>query len=422
MYNIHSHYENIFSFLKTQSKDPVLLHFFPFGSIEYENLEIMHCNGSGSPNSPLVLCFDQEPITNHLINIIQKVRADWGLGKKIILLNTENNSLIKKQILSDLDIIDCYYFFHIFAASDWYRGYQYCNDIISPEKRKINKKYITFNRITGSSRAYRSLFISNLHKYNLLDFGHVSYSDHCPVHGGYKENLMELIEKHNVSPKIVYEAVQHLKHINFPLRIDNKSFEYIPNGSQTIDALPEMMESFLHVVTETCFWEQKQHLTEKIFKPIVAKQPFLLLGCANNLSYIREYGFKTFDKWWDESYDSIEDPIERINAVTEIIRKISTLSNSKLESLLEEMKLVLDYNYNLFFSKEFVDNAWQELNKNIEQSIFKRQWRNEKKLVQTFAENYEKIRENYKQIVYNERSWQDLQSNLNVNMDSINIG
>jgi hypothetical protein len=129
------------------------------------------------------------------------------------------------------------------------------------------------------------------------------------------------------------------------------------------------MESFLHVVTETCFWEQKKHLTEKIFKPIVARQPFVLLGCPNNLAYLKSYGFKTFDAWWDESYDQIEDPVERIKAVVQIIYHIRRISNEKLEDMLKEMNDILEYNYQLFYSKEFINNAWQELETNLTQAI-----------------------------------------------------
>ena len=36
------------------------------------------------------------------------------------------------------------------------------------------------------------------------------------------------------------------------------------------------------------------HLTEKIFKPIVNKQPFMLLAAPDNLAYLKSYGFKTY--------------------------------------------------------------------------------------------------------------------------------
>lgn len=366
MYNIHSHYENIFSLLKTLVKDPVVLYFFPFGATNYQNIEHLHCNGDGT--SPVFLCYDQEPITDYVHTTFQKIREQYQYPRPVILLNTESNSITKK-LLEVYKFSDCYYFFHIFAAADWYRGYQYHSGLIEPKKRKITKKYITFNRITGNSRAYRSLFVAKLHQKNLINKGHVSYSDTCPEHGHYSTTIFDLIEKHNVPYEVVNDAKLLLDQIKFPLRIDFKEENMIPNSSQILNAIPEMMESFLHVVTETCFWETKNHLTEKIFKPIVARQPFVLLGCANNLKYLKSYGFKTFDAWWDESYDAIQDPLLRLEAITNIIEDICRLPDEDLEGMLQGMQYVLDYNYNLFYSREFIDRAWNELEHNLKESI-----------------------------------------------------
>lgn len=343
------------------------MHFFPFGSINYENIEQLHCNEKGQ-SGPLFLCFDQEPITKYLHNTITKVVQEWGYGKKIILMNTEKNSSIKNSIMQNNRIIDCYYFFHIFAALDWYRGYQFNAEITDPATRNIYKKYITFNRITGDSRSYRSLFVAKLAELNLIEYGNISYSDICPVHGDYITNLNSLSKQRMINHSIIDNAIHNLQKIKFPLRLDDNA-DFIMNGSQTIDPMNKIMESFLHVVTETCFWDTKQHLTEKIFKPIVCKQPFVLLGCTNNLQYFKSYGFKTFDKWWDESYDQIADPIKRIHVVVNIINHICSLSNTELEKMLVEMKEVLDFNYDLFYSKQFILDAWKEVQNNMQSAV-----------------------------------------------------
>lgn len=383
----------------------------------------MHCNGNGKKDSPLFLCFDQEPITKNLNSLIEQIIDDWGQGKRIVLVNTENNSVIKNQILSKYNVIDCNYFFHIFAASDWYRGYQYCSDIIDPMQRHIKKKYITFNRITGHSRAYRSLFIAYLHENKLLKYGHVSYSDICPVHGDYKSNLCSLKDLHNVDNKIINSAIQNISQIEFPLRIDNEELQFIPNGSQTIDALPQLMESFLYIVTETCFWENKHHLTEKIFRPIITKHPFVLLGCADNLRYLKKYGFKTFENWWDESYDQIDDPIERMKAVVNIITQLSKLNNLQLEKMLKEMKPVLDYNFELFYSSSFIKNAWQELNTNLQNAT-----RQATKIKlpgepSDYILNMTKTdKTKYRYNPFNELSWLELQANIaKIQTSNVNI-
>jgi hypothetical protein len=368
MYNIHSHYENVLAYLNTIVTQPTLIYLHPFGSTQPENIEALQNEGFG----PLIIAYDQEPLdyeyNQSLFNYIRRnFKDDHGKPRPTILLTTEKRSDQKNKILNEFNYIDSNYFFHAFAAADWYRSYQYCEAITSPRKRQIKKKYIAFNRITGNSRVYRSFFVAELSKQNLLNNGHVSYSDVCPVHGSYSENLNYAIKKYNVSEEYAVEAKSSLDTIKSSLRIDKEGS--IPNGSQTLGPITELMESFLHVVTETCFWDNRTHLTEKIFKPIVAKQPFLLLGCTKNLSYLKSYGFKTFDSWWDESYDQIDNPINRIQAVVSIIKDICNTPNDELERMLQGMNYVLDHNYNLFYSKDFIDNVWNEMTANLQSAI-----------------------------------------------------
>lgn len=333
---------------------------------------MMHSNGNCT--SPVLFCFDQEPITPDFENLINQLIDHWSKYRNIIILNTEPDSQIKTSIIEKLKLqsyrlFDCNYFFHIFAAADWYRSYYYHSGIIPPQERKINKKFITFNRITGNSRAYRGIFVAQLIKRNLLNHGHVSFSHICPEHGSYSESSLDLITKHGVDSDLIYDTIKTLNSIEYNLRIDHVDEPFILNGSQTIDCLPQLMETFVNIVTETCFWEDKKHLTEKIFKPIVTKHPFILLGCCNNLKYLKSYGFKTFDKWWDESYDDIQDPIQRLMAVTRIVEEICSRDTETLEKMLCEMQSVLDYNFNLFYSKSFLDTAWNELTENLRNTI-----------------------------------------------------
>jgi hypothetical protein len=358
MYNIHSHYENIAAL----HPDCTVVYLHPFGSTQIENIEQLNSN-----SGPVIFCYDQEPLLADYNSPLFQHIKDTYAGRTIVLLNTERTSHEKNKILEKFGFIDCNYFFHAFAAADWYRGYQYRNTLSSPSHRTIKKKYITFNRLTGSARSYRSFLVAELARNNILDQGYVSYSDVCPEHGHYEHNILATYKERGVSADYIIHARYALDRINYPLRIDNKGT--IPNGSHSIGPIPQLTESFLHVVTETCYWEGKTHLTEKIFKPIVARQPFVLLGCTFNLKYLRSYGFKTFDSWWDESYDVIVDPIDRLQAVVKIINEISSMSDTDLELMLQGMQHVLEYNYNLFYSQEFIDQAWSELTENLERIL-----------------------------------------------------
>ena len=113
----------------------------------------------------------------------------------------------------------------------------------------------------------------------------------------------------------------------------------------------------------------------------------LLAGCGN-LAYLREYGFKTFGDYWDESYDTIEDPTNRIAAVIDQLEKISNLSHSQQQSMRRDMQQIVAYNFDhLFFNLRPYVVA--ELTNNISQAL----------KLQDIAYDPADLRELYRQLV-----------------------
>lgn len=373
MYNLPIHYENIFRFLHTIIAEPRAIYLYPFGATQPENIEILRhstffenkiltsVTKAVYPASPLFIFYDQEPL-NFIYNkpLFDYIKENF-MGP-FILVSTERDSEEKNKICEHYGFANLDYFFHIFAAHDWFRGSEFL-DAPAPPDRELKKSYITFNRLTSNERIYRSLFVNELYKNDLLQHGHVSFSKDCPDGGNYIENLHKGVYTLNVKSQLIVEACANLETLP-ELRIDFKN-EDIPNRSMVLSPLPELMESFIFVVTETCYWQKKTHLTEKIFKPIVLRMPFLLLGCANNLAYLRDYGFKTFGDYWDESYDSIEDPILRLEAVTKILKDISQLTPAEQKAMLIDMQPILDHNCDLFNNPALIRKEWKYLKDSI---------------------------------------------------------
>jgi hypothetical protein len=133
----------------------------------------------------------------------------------------------------------------------------------------------------------------------------------------------------------------------------------IDNGANTNDTRYQfgtIQNGFLYVCTETVFDYPCTFLSEKSFKGITAKRPFVIFGAAGSLSTLRDLGFKTFSKWWDESYDSDPDPDTRFMAAFEIVETINSMSIDTLKQLCIDMQDVLEYNSyyykNTFFKSE----------------------------------------------------------------------
>lgn len=110
-------------------------------------------------------------------------------------------------------------------------------------------------------------------------------------------------------------------------------------------------QAFLYVVTETIYNYPQSFFSEKTFKPMVSKRPFVIVGPPGCLAKLKSLGFKTFDLFWDESYDQIEDNDKRILAVVNIIKSISNRSIEDLQNLCIEMQDVLNFNFDYFVNE-----------------------------------------------------------------------
>lgn len=388
MYNIHNHYYNIYKFSKSINTYISLLYLHPFGATQSENLEVLGDPHPGDEydipliseplarHGPVLICYDQEPLipgfNRDLFKFVSdnlKVNQLHLNDRRGILISTERDSDAKDQLINEFGLIDCNYFHHAFTAADWYRGYKYLHDLLPVKDRKLSKKFITFNRITSNARVYRSLLVNELISHGILNQGNVSFSINCPDGAKFDDELRKNCAAYKIPASLVTETISNINGANNVFRIDFVDTEYIPNSSFEINAIPENMESFLHIVTETCYWGRKKHLTEKIFKPIVMRQPFVLVGCAHNLEYLKSYGFKTFDRWWDESYDQIEDDIERMHAIGKVLADICKNDLDTLTMMLHDMDEVLEHNYQRFYSPEFLEDCWKELTDQLKVAV-----------------------------------------------------
>jgi hypothetical protein len=99
----------------------------------------------------------------------------------------------------------------------------------------------------------------------------------------------------------------------------------------------------------------------------------MLAAAPGNLAYLKSYGFKTFDRWIDESYDTIQDPDLRLQAIVDQTQRLCAMSNSELQQMHQEMQPVLEYNFDHLWGN-FRHRIVNELVDNFERSI--RLWNN----------------------------------------------
>ncbi len=119
---------------------------------------------------------------------------------------------------------------------------------------------------------------------------------------------------------------------------------------QQWENLSVIAKSFVNLVTETRFASPMPCFNEKTLKPIIVHKPFILLAPPGTLALLKKLGIKTFDRWWDESYDNITDHVKRFEAVYNICLDILNKPNSELEIILSEMSDVLNHNFKVLKS------------------------------------------------------------------------
>ena len=128
-----------------------------------------------------------------------------------------------------------------------------------------------------------------------------------------------------------------------PLRFDEFDCYPILNDS-SVQLENQYRQIFVDIACETYFSGNTFFITEKTLRPMTYRRPFILQGPRHFLKNLKQLGFQTFDRWWDESYDQDSWEYKHI-AITDLMNTISQWSLDKLQTVYSEMSEVLEINY-----------------------------------------------------------------------------
>lgn len=121
------------------------------------------------------------------------------------------------------------------------------------------------------------------------------------------------------------------------------------------------LDTYIHILSETNFYETGLYLSEKTWKPIGHLQPFIMINKPGALKEIHNLGFKTFSPFINEEYDNIEDDSERMEFIYAEIMRLNSLSIEEIHNWYKTIWDILIYNRNLLF--DYADKKdWMEHN------------------------------------------------------------
>ena len=217
---------------------------------------------------------------------------------------------------------------------------QYSNNcsIVKEENVDLDKirpkKFLMFNRRLRPHRIYSICHFDDL---NILDQFLISYD-------------ISKLQMYDLTHDNVEMHIEDKKHQDFLIKQFNKLLKENPKQTIDYDDLENVwgfnfetkepyLNSYIHITSETNFFEIGGYFSEKTWKPMGHLQPFIFLGPAYGLKEIKKLGFKTFSPYICEDYDNELDPENRFNM---IIQEIERLSKIPIEEIHEWYKSIYE--------------------------------------------------------------------------------
>jgi hypothetical protein len=364
--------DRLYHFIQTLAEtiygDSVIIYrFYPHGTKNIENLNPLGpCGWFERTLYPQIYCHDQEPLNHsYYCENIKNLDSDWRqLEQSIIKRPTKNlnynanTSVFKKTLLlisekrsGDLEkyqqfdnMIPVYYWNHAFLSRDWFRYSQHETFL-----KNSQRTFLIYNRAWSGSREYRLKFMDLLIDNKLIQHCQTSFNTVDPESQQHYSNYSFV--------NLQWKPCHTLENFLSPTQASSaSSADFETNDYNVTD---------IEVVLETLFDDHRIYLTEKTLRPMACGQPFILASTPGVLEYVRSYGFKTFDSVWDESYDQITDPGQRMQYIVDLMKQISCWDNNTRSIKLQQARNIADYNRQWFFSDDF----WKLINNELETNL-----------------------------------------------------
>ncbi len=250
--------------------------------------------------------------------------------------------------------------------------------ILNSEKQNFNFEFICLNRfatninvqVHGYKKSLLDIFWNSKNYYRQFHFN--CFNNTVKEH---RIDILRFMCDTNLTEKGIVSwfaggdaDLNLLKDIKFSEKEKSfigKSHDLKVVGQQDYLNFIPYFNSYFSVITESNWYIhdgkplQKIHITEKTFKAFVTMSPFLIIGCQYHLKKLKEWGFKTFEGYMDESYDELESYEQRKKVIYSEILRLNRMDKKELDDWFWSMKDILLHNYNHFF--KFVDNEMIKL-------------------------------------------------------------
>jgi hypothetical protein len=287
------------------------------------------------------------------------VRPIYDIAIKQLNIPPEQIVLISESAVIDKEVENIATEYNLGKIkTEWMRLFEHDtmvvehNPISTLEHKIYNKKFISFNR---RWRLHRPALVGLLELNELIDNGYVSLAkaDDGKDWETFFDEMTWTLRNNSDFVNIFVQNKNRVKNIP-EMKLDQSDMT-INHAHVFTDSTDFYYENtYFSVITETNFFKETGEglfVSEKIFRPILKKHPFILLSRPNTLNMMQNIGYKTFGSIINEEYDSEEDDCKRMLMIVDEIKRLCNLSGTELQSFLNEAKRITEYNYQVLLNK-----------------------------------------------------------------------
>ncbi len=348
--------------------------------IKYTTIDLPEKLVSSVKNKKAKICFYQPTEgfygqNNNDIIWMHKFSKKYGFEKNDIIVIVSNmmSNDYKTNLITDGIIEDNFTIFpyNYFQHNLWFTNCKILNDncvqtmrekfnqsLLSNKESKKLHHFLCFNRVTKLHRV--AIFAELMSNEHLIG---KSITTLGGSQNGNKEQFFTMILQ-GLSDSYEHSKVRLL---NYYQNYDStKHYVYdcddLENNKADNLNLAAHTNTFVNIITESLIDNRSVFYSEKTFKPMACAQPFILFGNPYSLKKLKEYGFMTFDRWWDESYDNETDFAIRLAKIVSVLKEIASWDMDKCYQVTQEMEEVLINNFNVMVSNKEVIKLIELLN------------------------------------------------------------
>ena len=210
-----------------------------------------------------------------------------------------------------------------------------------------NTNLLTVGCFTGQANWTRLAFVYWLDYY---------YKEQSLITCHYDTNIkkhhtrLELNEVMINFPEEISIAANFLK--SCPRKMPNSDLPYGSVEKASLNIISNVVhfstgytDIFTELVCESYYSGLTFFPTEKTFRPMIQLTPFITFGPQGHLSNLQRCGFKTFNNYWDESYDNMSGK-DRIITIRQVLSTLFALSSKQLQDMYKDMLPILEHNKN----------------------------------------------------------------------------